>query len=337
MADLREQPSALRATVAQFRPEPALEQIRKRLVTGDYRRIVLTGMGGSCTVLHPANFRLLRSGFNSHIAETSELLYTTPELIAPETVLLVVSQSGASAETVRLLETTQRPFVAAITNTPGSPLHRRADCAILTHAGPEDGVACKTSVTAMAALHWTAVQLCGGDADAARKELEVLPEAFESYLARLNEHVEQLMEELRGIHSFFVTGRGDSLAPALLGGMLQKEAAHVHGEGMSSAALRHGPFEMLSPECFALVLEGATSVSQLHRKLVADVIVAGGRAALAGSTEESRGAFRLPPVPDNVRHIAELLPAQMATLALALLRGREPGKFEKITKVTTEE
>jgi glucosamine--fructose-6-phosphate aminotransferase (isomerizing) len=117
--------------------------------------------------------------------------------------------------------------------------------------------------------------------------------------------------------------------------MIQKEAAHVHGEGMGCAAFRHGPFEMLGPNVFVLVFEGDENARELNRGMARDVQAAGARAALCGPNGE--GPFALPPAPARVLPILELLPPQMISLALAGLRGREPGKFERLTKVTTIE
>jgi glucosamine--fructose-6-phosphate aminotransferase (isomerizing) len=118
--------------------------------------------------------------------------------------------------------------------------------------------------------------------------------------------------------------------------LLQKEAAHVHGEGMSAAAFRHGPFEMLGNDCFVLVLEGDAEVSALNAGLLRDVLATGARGALCGF-ENAQPPFLLPQAPNRVRPILELLVPQMMSLALAYVQGREPGKFERITKVTTVE
>ncbi len=105
---------------------------------------------------------------------------------------------------------------------------------------------------------------------------------------------------------------------------------------MSSAALRHGPFEMLGPESFVLVFEGSEPVCGLNQGLVRDVLGTGARAALCGPSAAA-GPFALPRVDDAIRPVLELLPTQMLSLALGYLQGREPGKFDRITKVTTVE
>jgi glucosamine--fructose-6-phosphate aminotransferase (isomerizing) len=333
--DILGQPHALRDTIAGLAPMPELESVREKILAGRLRRLVLTGMGGSYQILHPLHIHLVNSGFNSIMAETSELLYSLTALVSPQNAVVAVSQSGASAETVRLLDR-QGPLYIGVSNTPGSPLAARSDLTVLTRAGEEGGVACKTSVTALAALYWVGQHLTNGNLGASRQVLDTIAPAAEAYLALSRHHVDALVDTLGGVKRVFLAGRGASLTAAGLGAMVQKEAAHFHAEGMSSAALRHGPFEMLGPGCFVLVFEGDEDVRQLNHSLVRDVLATGARAATCGFSV-SEGPFALPRADRAMLPILELLPAQMMSLALAYLHGHEPGKFERITKVTTVE
>jgi len=105
---------------------------------------------------------------------------------------------------------------------------------------------------------------------------------------------------------------------------------------MSSAAFRHGPFEMLSKETFVLVFSGDSRTRDLNRRLLEDVRERQGRAEFV-----SEGAIvpacNLPVAPRPIQSMLEILPAQMITLALAAQAGREAGRFELATKVTTTE
>ncbi len=335
LRDILDQPRVLRDTIASLAHVPALDSVRGNLRAGRWKRIVLTGMGGSYQVLHPLHLRLIEAGFDSIMVETSELLYCMPSLLNSENVVVAVSQSGTSAETLRMLDSGD-PLLIGVTNTPGSPLAHRSAICIETKAGEEGGVSCKTAVTSLVALHWLGEHLAEGDLTSARRDLEASATGADTYLAGWQDHVAELVAAFEGVRSLFVVGRGASLAAVGLGAMIQKEAAHFHGEGMSSAAFRHGPFEMLGPDCYVLVFEGAGVVRDLNARLVNDVIAAGARGALCGPSV-AKGPFALPDVPEDVRPILELLPAQMISLALAYRQNREPGKFERITKVTTTE
>jgi glucosamine--fructose-6-phosphate aminotransferase (isomerizing) len=93
---------------------------------------------------------------------------------------------------------------------------------------------------------------------------------------------------------------------------------------------------MLGAGVFVVVFEGDPAVAALNRGLVEDIRKAGGRAELAGPRAEM-DVFRLPDVPSSIRPVMEMLPVEMISLAAAALKGREPGRFERITKVTAVE
>lgn len=337
LRDLLEQPRALEETVAGLEQSPALAHTAQRLANGEFQRVVLTGMGSSFHVLHPLNLRLMNHGCTSLMLETSELVHYAPGILGSGTLLIAVSQSGRSAEILRLLEVRKSGCVTvAITNTPDSPLALRSNATVLTHAGAEFSVSSKTYVAALLALAWTADLLTHRDLDQTRRELAQAAPAVAAYLNDWKAHVQQLKTELAGVRHLFVLGRGPSLASAGTAGLIIKESTHFHAEGMSAAAFRHGPFEMLSGGLYALVFSGEPATAELNRKLVDDIIREGGRAALAGE-DAAPGAFRLPQAPPAVRGILEILPVEMITLALAAMAGREAGWFERASKVTTTE
>jgi glucosamine--fructose-6-phosphate aminotransferase (isomerizing) len=105
---------------------------------------------------------------------------------------------------------------------------------------------------------------------------------------------------------------------------------------MSSAAFRHGPFEMLSDKTFVLVFAGDGKTRDLNLRLLDDIRQQQGRAELVGQGAEF-APCDLPRVPHSIQPIVEVLPVQMITLALAAQAGREAGRFELASKVTTTE
>jgi glucosamine--fructose-6-phosphate aminotransferase (isomerizing) len=299
-----------------------------------FQRIVLTAMGGSYFALYPLHLRLLAAGCNSLLVEAAELLYYAPALLDSQTLLIVVSQSGRSAEIVRLLDV-KRPdcFTLAVTNTPDSPLALRAHEVVLTRSGIEFTVSCKTYVTALLGLEWVGGALTGS---ASKDDLGQAAQAVGSYLKDWRGHVAAASEAVGGARTFFYLGRGPSLATAWIAGLTTKESTHCRAEGMSSAAFRHGPFEMLDASLFAMIFEGDPRTAALNQALARDIRAAGARAVVAGETAEAAW-LRLPQVPAALRPIVEVLPMQMLTLALAAIAGREAGKFERASKVTTTE
>jgi glucosamine--fructose-6-phosphate aminotransferase (isomerizing) len=120
------------------------------------------------------------------------------------------------------------------------------------------------------------------------------------------------------------------------GALIIKEAARVHAEGMSSAAFRHGPIEMLRPDILIAVYRGDNRTQELNHRLVRDLIARGAHCYEIG-TEAALPALRLAACAPALRPILEILPVQMMTLALASLAGREAGYFEQASKITGTE
>lgn len=337
LRDILDQPRALAATLQGLSAPDGLPAIIRRLNQGALKRIVLTGMGSSFHALYPLHLFLTSRGWTTLMAETSELIHYLPELLDPSTLVIAVSQSGRSAEIVRLLEKNKgRAQIIAVSNTAESPLGSEANALLLTSAGEEFSVSCKTYVTALMVLHQMGALLANMDSDQVCRELAEAGPAAAAYLHSWRDHVLELAASLDRVHHLFLVGRGVSLAAVGTGALITKESVHCHAEGMSSAAFRHGPIEMLNGETFVGVFAGVETTRALNVKLLEDIRRKGGRAELIGAGA-GLASLRLPAVPDSVLPILEILPVQMITLALAAQTGSEAGRFSLGSKVTTTE
>ncbi|BAJ62935.1 SIS domain-containing protein [Anaerolinea thermophila] len=330
--DILQQPQAVLNTLNRWGMTPSLEQVVHRLRSGEYRRVVLTGMGSSLYALIPLWYRLLDAGIQTLWVETGELLHYGAEWVKPEDLLVVVSQSGRSAEVVELIKRNPSPILG-VTNTPESPLAQTAETLVLTDAGEEATVSCKTYVATLTSLALLGEAFLGNDLLQLQRGLEATAFQMEAYLSRVDDHVNHLAGILQGIEHVIYAGRGVSLASAETAGLITKESVKIPAEGMSAAAFRHGPFELISPRLFVLVFEGEEPTRALHRNLVNEVNRLQGRAQLAGESAQDE-VFHLQPLNIHVRPLMEILPVQMMTLALAHLRGRIAGEFTLASKVT---
>lgn len=337
LRDILDQPSALAATLKRLDIPKELETLAARLREGKIKRIALTGMGASFYALHPVFLQLNTHGYTAVAIETSELIHSLERWFDAETLIVAVSQSGASAEVVRLLEENGgRAAIVGVTNDAGSPLAAGAVASILTQAGSESSVSCKTYVTALMALHVLAGCFCEWEASRTREELAQTEAAAAAYLGQWRGHVSQMAGELGGIRDLFLLGRGASLAASGAGALIVKESVRLHAEGMSGAAFRHGPLEMVNRETFGAIFAGAETTRDLQARLLEDTRQAGGRAGWIAEGDDG-GAWKLPRTAAGVRHILEILPVQMITLALAAEAGIEAGRFGRISKITTTE
>ncbi|GAB4429912.1 MAG: SIS domain-containing protein [Anaerolineae bacterium] len=335
--DILAQPQALAATLQQLPPAAAeVRALAARLEAGKFSRIVLTGMGGSLVALYPLWYRLIQAGYAPHLIETSELLYDAARLVTADTLLVIVSQSGRSAEIVRLIEQQPEVTVLAVTNSAGSPLAHSAAVAVVTAAGVESNVSCKTYVAAMAALAMISDALAPQSGDSfGWEQLHRVVEVMNTYLAEWEERANQLSQLLPG-DDVILCGRGSSLAAVHYSALILKEAAKIHAQGLSAPQVRHGPLELAITPIQVLVYEGQGETAVLNRRLVEDFSGTGGRAFLVGVTSPHE-SLRLPAVPAVALPILEILPMQLLSLGLAWRKQLEPGKFYVGSKITTVE
>lgn len=350
LADILDQPRAMAATLEQLEIPRELSKFGARLREGKITRIVLTGMGASFHALHPLFLQLNAHGYAAAEVETSELVYSLRQWLDPRTLIVAVSQSGESAEIVRLIEESRakerspkenrskenRAAIVGITNAADSTLALQAGASILTRAGKEFSVSCKTYVTALMALHLLGGFLCDCDAGRTRDELAQTIPQVASYLRDWKAHVVEMTAELGQVRNLFLLARGSSLAASGAGALITKESVRLHAESMSGAAFRHGPLEMVNRETFSAVFAGSEITRPLQENLLNDIRQAGGRTGWIACDGEA-GAWNLPETPPGMRHVLEILPVQMMTLALAAQTGIEAGRFARISKITTTE
>ena len=336
-ADVLAQPEALRATWNSLRSASVPEAIARACAVNRFQRVVLTGMGASYFGLHPLNIELAAHGWTPVMLETSELIHYYAHLLTPSTLVVAVSQSGASAETVRLLDVNgKKATLIGVTNSAGSPLAQRADFAVLTAAGDEYSVSCKTYVATQMAQSLLGAALCNLDPAARLEELQPAAPAVESYLGGWQTHVAEFADLLRETRDIFLVGRGPSLAAACTGALIIKESDLFHAEGMSSAGFRHGPMEMLGPDMFVGVLGGDVATRKLNDGLMQDLARTPAKSAMMAA-DAAQPACRIPEAAPSAVPIVEILAVQMITLALGAMTGRQPGQFVRGTKVTVVE
>ncbi len=336
LLDLLEQPDAVARTLAGFEEADPVAAHAGRFRAARFRSVVLTGMGSSYWACRPLYLRLLSAGFAPVMVETSELIHYERAWLNSQGLIVAVSQSGRSAEIIKLMELARgKCEVLGVTNTPDSPLGVLSACTLATRAGAEHTVSCKTYVATLLALEWLGDALCGAAGATLAEEALAAVESMRAYLRRWPAHVRELIPILDGARHIFIVGRGSSVAAAGTGGLIMKESTHCQAEGMSAAAFRHGPLEMVSDAVFVLILEGDDCSAPLSRKLAADIRAAGGRAAVVSPS--SPGVMELPDTSERMRPLMEILPVEMMTLALAAAKGREPGRFEHATKITETE
>src|SRR5260221_2222719 len=169
------------------------------------------------------------------------------------TVLLVLSQSGETADTLAALREAKRRGhrALAIVNVVGSTIARESDGGIYMHAGPEIGVAStKAFVSTLTVLALLAVHLGRMRKLSAHRALEMLqalealPKQIETILAQ-NSSLKKIAHKYAKADNFFFLGRGYTFPIALEGALKLKEISYIHAEGYSAAEMKHGPIALI--------------------------------------------------------------------------------------------
>jgi glucosamine--fructose-6-phosphate aminotransferase (isomerizing) len=192
----------------------------------------------------------------------SEFRYRDPVLDS-ETLVIVVSQSGETADTLGAMrEAKARGAVTlAIVNVPGSTIAREADNSVFTHAGPEIGVAStKAFTTQLVVLYLLAVQLGQLKGvltlETASERLAALakvPKLMEEILAG-EDAIRRIARDFQHMHGFLFLGRGPNYPIALEGALKLKEISYLHAEGYAAGELKHGPIALIDDQMLVVGL-----------------------------------------------------------------------------------
>lgn len=339
--DILSQPQALRAALRGY-PAQNLNSLVQAIRSAEFDRIIITGMGASLNGSYPTVLRL-SAALSVPIlwVETAELAHFAAPQITPRTLLWVVSQSGRSAEIVRLLEgcRTCRPAaLLAVTNETDSPLASAADFLLPLNAGAEYTVSTRTYLNTLAVMALAATQILDEPFGAALDAFDAAADAAEGYLERLEEHRQSLSAIAKNLQNLLLVGRGSSLAAVFNGALVLKEAAKFPAEGMSAAQFRHGPFELVDEHFYAVVFSGDEPSRSLNLNLANDILRHGGQAIwIDTQTEPGLTTWLIPPTAPLTRPALEILPIQLLSIVLAEWRGFVPGQFRHLGKVVLQE
>ena len=182
----------------------------------------------------------------------SEFRYKEP-LLNKDTLFIVVSQSGETADTLETLKMAKNAGLKTlvICNVDNSSMTREADATILTRAGIEKGVA---STKAFATQVMTLWMLSNYLAD--KNEYDVINEAIEvtKVDSALHEKIKRLSKRYLHGHGFFYIGRDIFYPLALEGALKLKEISYIHAEGYPAGEMKHGPIALADPDLYVVAL-----------------------------------------------------------------------------------
>ncbi|WP_373053039.1 glutamine--fructose-6-phosphate transaminase (isomerizing) [Thioalkalivibrio sp.] len=295
-------------------------------------------------------------GLPCQVEVASEYRYR-PHVVVPGTLLVVISQSGETADTLAVLKQARTDAFHArlsICNVPESAMVRNADLSLLTHAGPEIGVASTkaftTQLVALALLvlllgeHCRAAQLPPeGRADWVRG-LRALPEQVRAVLA-MDAGVAELSERLvERQHALFL-GRGQHFPIALEGALKLKEISYIHAEAYPSGELKHGPLALVDADMPVIAVapndaqvEKLASNLQEVRARGGELMVFADRDTVpALSADDTWIALPTAPALEWLAPVLFTIPLQLLAYHTAVLKGTDVDQPRNLAKSVTVE
>ncbi len=290
----------------------------------------------------------------------SEFRYRDPILDA-KTLTVCITQSGETADTLAAQREAKQkgsPSVA-ICNVKGSMITREAAGTILTHAGPEIGVASTKAFTAqLAALVLLAShlgQVRGRLSNEAARQLMLqfiqIPHKMETILqAEASGFYENLARQFFRQSDFLYLGRGIHYPMALEGALKLKEISYIHAEGYPSGEMKHGPNALIDenlpvvvlatrddsdPASLTLYEKSVSNIKEVKARdgIVISVVTTGDKLA----KEASDHIIELPPAPDLLSPLLEIIPLQLLAYHIAVRRGCDVDQPRNLAKSVTVE
>jgi glucosamine--fructose-6-phosphate aminotransferase (isomerizing) len=365
LKEIYEQPRAVRDTV---QGRISLDTGRvfldemKNITESDFRRFTSIKIAACGTSWHAglAGRYMIEqlARINVDVDYASEFRYRDP-VLDENTLLLVISQSGETADTIAALREAkeQGSKVLAICNVQGSMIMREADGTILTHAGPEIGVASTKAFTSqMIALYLFGLYL--GQLrnvlsqDQARhhaQQLAELPVKIE-HLLNESDDVEELSKEFFRSTDFLYLGRGINFPVALEGALKLKEISYIHAEGYPAGEMKHGPNALIDERLPVVVVntreEGNRASELRYEKTHSNIVEVKAREGVVlsilneGDTMSSvvsDHVIEIPEASDLLSPILAVIPLQLLAYHIAVRRGCDVDQPRNLAKSVTVE
>jgi len=337
--EILEQPAAAERQLAAS--QPAIDALVARLRADPIDHVVVAARGSSDHAAIYAQY-LFGTAHRLPVALAAPSIQSLYGVVPrfERSLVIGISQSGASPDIVGVVAAArdQGAPTLAITNDPGSDLAQAAEHVVELAAGPELAVAAtKTYTTSLLAIARLSAAL--GTDPTAQAELGAVPAAIERALA-VEPEIERIAADLASTDRCVVLGRGFEYATAREWALKLKELGQVFADPYSAADFQHGPVALIEPgvPVLAVAPEGRASaglvdlLGRLRREIAADVLVLSDSASIRAVAGRS---VALPEgVPEWLRPIVSIVPAQLYAYHLTKAKGLDPEVPRNLSKVT---
>jgi glucosamine--fructose-6-phosphate aminotransferase (isomerizing) len=286
-----------------------------------------------------------------NIEVASEFRYRSP-VLAPDTLIVTISQSGETADTLAALLEAKKlgaKHSLAICNVPESSLVRESDLVLMTRAGPEIGVASTKAFTTQLATLMLLVIAIGRrfrlDEIVEQKitsELFSLPGKIEKALL-LDDEVKNLSEQFAEKQHALFLGRGTHYPIAMEGALKLKEISYIHAEAYPAGELKHGPLALIDADMPVVTVAPNNSLLEKLKSNMQEVSARGGQLivfmdeTLATANDENVQIVKVPQVGNEISPIVYTIPLQLLAYHVAVLKGTDVDQPRNLAKSVTVE
>jgi glucosamine--fructose-6-phosphate aminotransferase (isomerizing) len=354
--EIFEQPRALQETLLGRFGEDFVTEFEELKLTkqqlASFNRVIYLACGSSYHAALCASFATERFAQIPASAEVASEFRYREAVLDSSTLVVAVSQSGETVDTLHALREAKRhgAVTIALTNVVDSVMTREADGALYTHAGPEIGVAStKCHLAQIALLEAFALHLGWAHANVAS---EVLVDGAKHLLkapALVAETLENadtylaLGTSYAAVNDFYYLGRRVGLPIAMEGALKLKELAYVRAEAYPAGEMKHGPISLIEPGAVVIVVATRTA---LWEKVMANVEEMRARGATviavaeAGDEETASlvdGVLAVPASMEFCSPLVDVIPLQLFAYAIADARGNDVDRPRNLAKVVTVE
>jgi glucosamine--fructose-6-phosphate aminotransferase (isomerizing) len=353
LKEIFEAPATIKsATLGRARPEQGivklggLENVLRQLQHVD--RIVIVACGTSYYAGLVGEYLIEGlAGIPVEVHFASEFKYRD-EPFSRSTVLLAISQSGETADTIAALNKVADYGVLrlGIVNAVGSTIARMTDAGVYCHAGPEKAVAStKAFIAQVTVLAQIALNLSGGTHERFKpvlEELDKLPEKAQAILEKASE-IQAIAEKYADYRDFLFIGRHNAFPSALEGALKLKEVSYLHAEGYAAGEMKHGPLAMIDENFPTFAIATDSVLAEKTNSNIQEIRARKGPVvalATEGNTsihELADDVIYLPPTEEELQPILHAVAMQLFAYHIAAKRGLDIDKPRNLAKSVTVE
>ncbi|NIB40782.1 glutamine--fructose-6-phosphate transaminase (isomerizing) [Pseudomaricurvus alkylphenolicus] len=317
-------------------PEQQLKRLAQRLESTDC--VYLTGAGGAFFTAEQIAF-LLRSQANIKAAAVPAYEFSSYlPLMTPDDLVIAVSQSGETADTLEAVEACQAKhiFCVALVNAEATSLARLSDMTLTNRSGPEICVLSTKSATAQITFGYVLSRYLVDGADASRQIDRLCQELCKALESSYINTLRSVATSLKAARQLFILGRDCFYNTARIAALNIKEASYVHAEAFSGGELKHGVIALIEPGTPVLLYVDDCDAESVA---AAAELKARGARILAVGYRNNELFDEFIPFPTGSREmektIASLIPGQLLAYFLAVGRGHNPDRPRNLAKSVT--